>query len=493
MTLAGGHVLPVRPIPAKGEAFNSFATRVAEANGISPSTFTSSYRAGPSPHQTLALAQALDASESTLAGLTLKGLPPSITGRGPRRRTGWALHASVAWGCPRCTPTTGVTAKEWSLAYHPICTTCEVLLTEHNSDSQQPAPQSLIALVSQLSCLAQDAPRSYAARRRLGRYRVMCATIAATIDDTWPPRPPDAPRLNLASARSWGAHPSSDPPTVAAILLAASPTLHSPTARHRLMTTALNREHEPVRAADESQTAEGEAFARAAAPRANTRGNQTRLRELEAELRDLHRRHGLHPNHVPATLRVRQYAHRPGRERESEAAALGLHVLLTRTLGLPESITVTHRAFGSHGKAQLALVEAIVSRRGMTDESAQALHLATLLLIREGLIDYQSRRDMLRPLTRIRHSRSGPPLPSHQGRSGALLGAGWIWTRLTHGPMHTSGMPLVPDSAITSFDRLIDPEARLALLDHGHLRLSHATETTPLIPACADSKAEESA
>lgn len=493
MTLAGGRLLPVRPIPAKGEAFDSFATRVAEANGISPSTFTSSHRAGPTPHQTLALAHALDVSESTLAALTLKGLPPSITGRGPRRRTGWALHASVAWGCPRCTPTSGVSAKEWSLAFHPICTACEVLLTEHDSDSQQPAPLSLVALVGELSCLAQDAPQSYAARRRLGRYRAMCAAIAATIDDTWPPRPPDAPRLNLASARSWGAHPSSDPPTVAAILLAASPTLHSPTARHRLMTTALNREHEPVRAADESQTAEGEAFARSVAPMAYTRGDQARLRELEAELRALHRQHGLHPDHVPATLRIPQYAHRLGRERESQAAALGLHALLTRALGLPESITGTRHAFGSRGRGQQALVDAVVSRRGMSHESAHALHLAALLLIREGLIDYQSRRDTLRPVTRIRRRRSVPPLPSHQGRSGALLGAGWVWTRLTQGPMHTSGMPLVPDSAITSFDRLIDPEARLALLDHGHLLLSHATETTPLVPAQLDREAEESA
>jgi hypothetical protein len=104
------------------------------------------------------------------------------------------------------------------------------------------------------------------------------------------------------------------------------------------------------------------------------------------------------------------------------------------------------------------------------------------VLLNDGLVDYQRRRDILRPVTTLpRLSVPASNLPEIDGYAPRVLALGWIWTRLTRGPMWTSRFPLVPDRHVRAFNAVIDPETRVVLHEAGQQVLADADLLT--IPA----------
>jgi len=104
------------------------------------------------------------------------------------------------------------------------------------------------------------------------------------------------------------------------------------------------------------------------------------------------------------------------------------------------------------------------------------------VLLNDGLIDYQRRRDILRPITTLpRLPVPASNLPEIDGYEPRVLALGWTWTRMTRGPMWTSPFPLVPDRHVRAFNAAIDPETRLVLHETGQRLLADTDLIT--IPA----------
>lgn len=237
-------LLPVRPQPHPGEPLTSYAGRLADANGLNRSAVFASHRrdVGVPGEELAAVASLAGLDPATARELTMDRYPPSVRGSGATHRGGWRLHFSVVWACPVCTSSTGHTELLWQTALSPVCRACRVYLVP----TSRPGPPVLAAdpvlrIVETLVNLAQAAISSHAARARLGRFRRLCASIAQTIDESWPSRPVELPTVDQAAARQWGAFPCAEPGTVAVLLAAAAPTLRSTAEHRRLATQAIER------------------------------------------------------------------------------------------------------------------------------------------------------------------------------------------------------------------------------------------------------------
>jgi len=107
-------------------------------------------------------------------------------------------------------------------------------------------------------------------------------------------------------------------------------------------------------------------------------------------------------------------------------------------------------------------------------------------------VDYQHRRDVLRPHdpTLSALMRRLPALPADPGWGSADLAYGWIWVHHTRGPMYTSALPHLPTSKVLRFGHALDPEGRLALTDHAHPRfdgtLDDAVPAAVVVPRMWD-------
>ena len=472
--------LPVRPTPRPDEPLTSYAVRLADANGLTRSRILPTHRhdAGV-PEDELAMVAALAGLDAAAAAqLTMDRYPPTVRGRGPTHRGGWRLHFSVDWVCPRCTPRTGRRDLLWQTALSPLCRHCKVLLVPAASPAPAAvkAPRELIAIVDELIALAGASITYHSARVRLGRFRRLCALIAQTIDDTWPRRRAGQPQVDQAAAKTWGAFPSADPGTVATILVSAAPALHS-TSNH----DQLSREGHARRRGTPSQHPRKYLPQRPPAPRRQpilagfNATDSGRLRWLLTQLEHHATRSGLHPDHVPALL-----AHPDDDGLPDPAdwltrwhAALGLHMLLTQAHGGSPSSSRASIAFGTTDTTTSRLLDGIRLSRGINHTDAQLVSDAVTVLLDQGLVDYQRRRNILRPVTRL-PSLTTPAsrLPEIDGYAARVLALGWIWTRFTRGPMWTSPFPLVPDRHVRAFDSAIDPETRLALHEAGVRQLA---------------------
>ena len=119
------------------------------------------------------------------------------------------------------------------------------------------------------------------------------------------------------------------------------------------------------------------------------------------------------------------------------------------------------------------------------DTDATLLLTAADHLIAEQLVDYQHRRDVLRPHDPTLNSllRRLPALPATPDRNPADLAYGWIWVHHTRGPLYTSAITDLPTSTVLTAGRLLDPEVRLALTDHAHARLTATVDDDAATPA----------
>lgn len=204
-----------------------------------------------------------------------------------------------------------------------------------------------------------------------------------------------------------------------------------------------------------------------------------------AQLSRMVRRDHLSTDHVPALLPLptdEGVLPNPSQWRTRSHAAIAVHMLLAQSNGETPSSSVACTAFGTTDTETSTMLDGIRLGRGIDDPNAEILLAAAQALIDDGLVDYQRRRDTLRPLRLLpRRPGAGQGLPALDGFSAGVLALGWIWTRFTHGPMWTSQFPLVPDRIVRTFDQLIDPETRLALHEAGQRLLADTDLVT--IPA----------
>lgn len=495
-------VLPVRPTPRPGEPLTSYAVRLADANGVNRRRILPAHRHDVGvPESDLAAVAGLAGLEPADASrLTMDRYPPTVRGRGSTHRGGWRLHFSVEWVCPRCTALTGRRELLWQTALSPVCRHCRLLLVPAHARPRDDveAPDRLVDLVEELVALAEASITHQSARIKLGTLRRLCAHIAQTIDDQWPDRPNGLPPLDVAAARQWGVFPSPDPATVAVILAAAAPALHSGHLRDQLLREGYLRRRrgrtltEPPRHVPNARK-----YLPRRPPAPSTRvpifgGFNTedarRLQWLTTQLTHQVRRNGIHPDHVPALLPApgEDGLPEPGDWRIRWHSAVALHMLLTQIHDGTASSARACRAFGTTDDDTSKLLDGIRLGRGIHELAATRLTDATDALVAAGLVDYQRRRDTLRPIGRLpRLPVPAGRLPEVDGHPGPVLALGWIWTRFTHGPCWTSPRPFLADRHVRAFDAAIDPETRLALAEAGQQVLADtdlltipATETT---------------
>ena len=486
---------PVRPAPRPGEPLTSYAVRLADANGLPRGMAIDRHRRDIDvPADELDAVAARAGLDAGAAGrLTMDRYPPTVRGRGKTHRGGWRLHFSVEWECSRCTALTGRRELLWQTALSPVCRDCHLLLVPAESLAEPatvPSPR-LVDLVGELTSLAEASVVHQSARLRLGSFRRVCAVVAQTIDDQWPERPSGLPALDVAAARRGGVFPSPDPGTVAVILSAAAPALHSGYHRDRLL-----REDAQRRRRGHTLTVPPQHVPNAgrylpkrppSPPKATpilagfNREDARRLQWLTTQLAHRVKRHGIHPDHVPALLPA------PGEDglpdptvwRTRWHCAIALHMLLTHVHHGPTSSARACHAFGTTDTDTSLLLDGIRLGRGIHDLDAARLTDTVGVLVDGGLVDYQRRRDTLRPVTRLpRLPIAADRLPGIDGHPGHELALAWVWTRLTHGPAFTSPRPFIADRHVRAFDAAIDPETRLVLAETGQQLLADADVIT---------------
>lgn len=488
-------LLPVRPRPQPGEPLTLYAGRLADANGVTRRWVLPAHRhdvgVPDDELETVAALAGLDTGAA--ARLTMDRYPPTVRGRGKTHRGGWRLHFSVEWVCPRCSALTGRRELLWQTALSPVCRDCHLLLVPAGSLTEPasvPSPR-LMDVVGELTSLAEAAIAHQSARMRVGGFRRVCAVVSQTIDDQWPDRPSGLPALDIAAARRWGVFPSSDPGTVAVILSAAAPALHSGYHRDRLLREGAQRRrrgHTLTVPPEHVPNAGRYLPKRPPSPPKSApiltgfnREDAHRLQWLITQLTHQARRHGIHPDHVPALLPA------PGDDglpdpvvwRTRWHCAIALHMLLTHVHDGPTSSARACHAFGTTDTDTSLLLDGIRLDRGIHDLDAARLTDAVDALVDAGLVNYQRRRDTLRPLSRLpRLPLAADRLPDIDGHPGRELGLSWIWTRLTHGPAFTSPRAFIADRHVRAFDAAIDPETRLLLAETGQRLLADADVLT---------------
>jgi hypothetical protein len=293
---------------------------------------------------------------------------------------------------------------------------------------------------------------------RLGAFHRVCAVVAQTIDDQWPERPCGLPAFDVAAARRWGVFPSPDPETVAVILSAAAPALHSGYHRDRLLREGAQRRRRghTLTVPPQHVPNAGRYLPNRPPPPPKTetilagfnREDARRLEWLITQLTHQVKRHGIHPDHVPALLPA------PGEDGLPDPAvwrtrwhcAIALHMLLTHVHDGPTSSARACHAFGTTDDDTSLLLDGIRLGRGIHELEAARLTDAVDALVDAGLVDYQRRRDTLRTVTRLPRLPVPPcRLPEIDGSARSSLALNWIWTRLTHGPAFTSPRPFIAD------------------------------------------------
>ncbi|NCD16765.1 MAG: hypothetical protein EOL91_05525, partial [Actinobacteria bacterium] len=462
-------LLPIRFPPAPGEAVTSYAARLAGANGLTTATlWTRPLCSQPTIREVTRLATAAGITAADVRAATPFHYPVAVTGTKAKQSGGWLLN-TPPWVCPTCTPTTGITHRDWVLALHPVCPTCGVLLTREVHDEPTAAPEPLLTLTADLVALADAAITNRPARARLRRLRRLCTLVSQTLDDHWPPptSDDDAAVRAVAVVTPWGGRPDSHPTAVAAVLLAVQHAWRSPTREQALIAEGWERlrsrpvevthgapSHFPKRPAVRTPT---RATANPATvrwtPDVFTREDADRLTWVRRKVDQLRRTHRLGARHVPALLFL------PGEDplppgalwRDRAEAAIALHMLLdTHPSGRVGSAAAASHAFGTARTEASRLVDGITFDTGLADADATLLLTAADHLIAEQLVDYQHRRDVLRPHDPTLNVllRRLPARPAAVYRSPADLAYGWIWVHHTRGPLYTSALTDLPTSTV---------------------------------------------
>jgi hypothetical protein len=456
-------VLPVRPAPRPSEPLSSYAVRLADANGIHRARVLPRYRHDIDiPTRELDNVAALAGLDNDAARqLTMNRYPLAIRGHGAQRRHGWRHHFDVVWLCPACTLTTGHTDLLWQTALMPVCLRCRCYLIQAGAaHTVTPAHPRVVELAEILRDLADAAIEQPRARGILYRLRRRCQALAGTIDPALVNANPELPEVDVRAARRWGAYPSPDPRTVAALLVQCGRRL----VRDKRQRPVHTRVHQAVEF---------------------TPADRARLDWFLTRLRHHVTKDGLHPRHVPALLPLPTGdgapARRAGQWLSLTRAATVLHMLITQAHGGDPMSEESTAVLGVTGIPTSLLIDGIHTGAGLRHQDAELLVRSLDALLAAGLVDYQRRRDSLRAVTHLPSSTTRLLPPSLATADIDVLALGWIWTRFTHGPMRSSPWLNIPDRDIHAFATRIDPEMRLLLHETGQQLLADADLLT--IPA----------
>ncbi|WP_431843243.1 TniQ family protein [Calidifontibacter indicus] len=433
-------------MPRPGEPLSSYAVRLADANGLPRGRVLPAWRhdidVPAGELSTIGSLAALDPDEAT--SLTMDRYPLAVRGHGPQRRHGWRLHHRVAWVCPSCTVSTGHRDLLWQTALMPVCLRCSCYLIRAGSPHVVvPSHPRVVEVVEYLTALAEASVEDRGARQVLYRRRRRCQDLAATIGHDSFDRGGDLPAVDLDAVRRWGAYPCSDPASVATLLVLTGPR------RDRCSKPAHLR------------GGQSSVF---------TDADRDRLDWFLTRLRHHVEHDDLRPGHVPTMLTPPQGddARKPGAWLSLTRAATAMHMLISQATDHSETPGAAMTALGVPGIPSCALIDGIYAGKGLREQDGGLLTTALQELLANGLVDYQHRRDTLRPVTRLPGTtlRRLPPTVTSAPDFQALALA-WVWTRFTHGPMRSSPWPTTPDRDVAAFDRRIDPETRLLLHETG--------------------------
>ena len=357
----------------------------------------------------------------------------------------------------------------WQTALSPMCRHCNVLLVPATAApaGEVVAASRDLTVPSASSSSWPRLPSLTTARVRLGRFRRLCASSPKPLT-TSGPIATTPPTRRRSSRRAWGRLPQRRPATVATIW-SARPGLHS-TAFH----DQLSREATPADAAHRHATTQSTSRNVRRRPTTADRRRLQRHRQRPPALAP-HQlehhgvRHGIRPKHVPALLPHpdddglpspsdwRTRWHRP-------RAAHAAHPNPRRLTPRPSRNRPRLR---HHRHRQQPVAGRRPPRRGISHTDAHLLGDAVTVLLNDGLIDYQRRRDVLRPISMLpRLPVPAGNLPGSTGTRreswpGLDLDAADPWTYVDQ------PVPLVPDRHVRAFNAAIDPETRLALHEAG--------------------------
>lgn len=456
--------LPVRPKPGTREPLSRYAVRLAMANGVIPSRLLPPWRQDIDvPKDELATVAALGRLQpAETARMTMDRYPLAIRGHGAQHRHGWRLHYSARWICPTCTVSTGHCDLLWQTALMPVCLRCDCYLVATTTSRAVPAPPVVLDLVESLVGLAEASIGEPGPRKVLYRLRRRCLRLATTAPLDQLDLGFDLPPVDLLAARSWGAYPSPDPGTVAALLVLTGTRLGS-----RKRSQPVHPRPRPVVLFSES--------------------DRDRLEWFVARLRHHVGHDALRPEHVPSMLPAAATVppRGPGAWLSPTRAAVALHMLISSVTDQEISPAASMEALGVPDIPTSALIDGVHAGMGLREHDHDLLLAALDVLVADGLVDYQRRRDTLRALTRLPADITRRlPVRVTDRPDFVPLALGWIWTRFTHGPMRSSPWPTIPDRDIHAFDNQIDPETRLVLLEAGEQLLATTTDLTE-VPATA--------
>lgn len=462
--------LPAHVDRSPGESLESWLDRIADANSLPVRLLLPPNL--PIQH----LARLLDRSVAELNAMTWAGYHRSVVGRARQRTPTWRADRHQ-WICPRCTSTTSAPRRvEWQLALHPICRCCSCYLVQ--ADYSHPRDidvhPSVLDMVTQLMDLTTTAWTNRNHADRLRRVRRTTTLIAQSLDEGWPPRHVPVPAIDPSAARLWAEHTAPDP-LVAVTLLAATAPL-APTQLARLIEDGWVRiganPDVPISWLPKRP------FTVPPPPRLRhpLEPDKKRLKNLRDELRRLQAWFGLGAQHVPATLFVgTEYPlphHHEWVYREFNAVAL---VMLLARVDAIQASQYLHVPYA----ADPALTS-LEGNSSIRPDHATLLRTATRKLIREGLTDYQRRRQALTAqrrlptpiLAQLRLPQAADPTISTE-----RLALGWLWITLTRSTLTSSPWPLNSTQAALDFGQhVLDGEQRLILLEYGNELLTLASD-----------------
>jgi hypothetical protein len=430
------------------------------------------------------LAELTGQSLEHLWTMTAEAFPAVAQGSAHRHQGGWRTD-EFKWRCPICTEQTGVTQLVWGLACHPICVSCHVVLVSRPRDKVTPTTVGIEDLAGKLSSWVRMANRSTYYRRQLRDLRCLITLVAQTIDSTWPLKDDSISPEVWQLARLWGRHPTPSPRAAVLLLEATNPFARSSADTATLISEGWSRldkqpaQRRPLPAS--YLPARPKPPRPRPAPQWQARDHE-RLRQLRTHLSDVVATTGLAGNHVPGALFTSRESPWPPAEewQAQQASAFVLHLLLTGgTVGsLPVSASVA--ALGLPCAPDGALRYPGGVGWGISGPLAKQLRDAAALLVEEGLIDYQRRRQLfagrvpLAPhLLRQLVARTGP--------RAEILARGWLWIRFTRSPLTASPHPELAVDDVHAFDAALDPEIRLQLHEAG----SAWIDTTSALPMTA--------
>lgn len=470
-------MLPVQSAPAPGESLHSWVARIAALNGLPAAEWP--INRNPTDAQLERTSQLTGKSRPELDAMLISHYPSQVRGWGPQELGGWRTDR-FHWTCKRCSAWSGVRLAAWNLAVQPLCHNCHLLLTNLPDETPVPTSPQQELLCTRLTRRVELSIASKHYRRQLHDLRRLITLVAQTIDPSWPLRDESIPPEVWQHARLWGRHPTPSP-RAAVLLLEAT----NPFARSADDTAALIGEG--WRRLDQRFGAKLPVPPSYLPPRPKPPRQQPnptwqsrdreRLKQLRAYLQSLAMTTGLAGHHVPGLLFTSLEYPLPPVEAwpTCEKSAFVLHLLLTGDSLGPARVAKGVAAFGLSAAPDTALQYPDGVGRGIGAILARQLKEAAALLVEEGLVDYQRRRQLFG--ARV-------PLPAQLLRrlptspSAELLARSWLWIHFTRSRLSTSPHPEMSDGQVLAFDAALDAETRLLLHEAGSAWIA-TTDTLP--------------